>query len=247
MRRREVIKLLGATAIAWPALARAQEPAVPVIGFLSSNSLSNDAIVQRLSAFQQGLTETGYVEGQNLKVEYRWAEYHNDRLPAMASDLVHRNVATIATQGNYAVLVAKAATSTIPIVFSGGFDPVGIGIVATLSRPGGNITGASFLANALEGKRLGLIHLLVPRATVMAAMINPDNASAVAQEKELRGAANTLGVELQIGHVRNERDFEPAFATFVERGARGLVIATDSFGRSVRTRHRRGSSLHPRS
>jgi hypothetical protein len=137
MRRREFIGLLGGAAASWPIAARAQQPAVPVIGFLSSNSLSNNAIGQRLAAFRQGLTDTGYIEGQNLAIEYRWAEYHNDRLPAMAADLVRRNVVTIVTQGNYAVLAAKAATSTIPIVFAGGFDPVGIGVVASLSRPAG--------------------------------------------------------------------------------------------------------------
>jgi putative ABC transport system substrate-binding protein len=224
MRRREFITLVGGAAATWPLAARGQQPAMPVIGFLASPKPRPN----RLAAFRRGLREAGYIEGQNVAVEFQ-ATDQNDRLPALADDLVRRRVAVLMVLGNYAILAAKAATSTIPIVFSGGFDPVELGVVANLARPGGNITGASWLANALEAKRLGLIRVLLPRVTVIAALINPDNASAEGQSRDLTEAAHTIGLRVVVANARSERDFDSALAAVVQQGAGALVVVTDGF------------------
>ena len=223
--RRDFITLMGGAAAAWPLVARAQEPAVLVIGVLrAAIADEND---KNLVAMRQGLGEAGYLAGQNVTIEYRWAENRYDRLPALAADLVRRRVAAIFAGSGVAAQAAKAATTTIPIVFAGGIDPVQLGLVASLNRPGGNVTGASFFSNAIEPKRLGLLRAVVPRASVFAALINPDNASAGRQSKELNEAAHALGFNLNIAYARNAADFELAFAGFVSQ-ADGLVIATDA-------------------
>jgi putative ABC transport system substrate-binding protein len=198
MGRREFIALLGGAA-AWPLIARAQQPGMPVIGFLGS--ASPDLWAGRLRAFRQGLGAAGYVEGMNLAIEYRWVEGQNDRLPALASELIDRHVIVIAAPGSTpAVLAVKAATTTIPIVFSVGSDPVQLGLLASLSRPGGNITGVTRLNVELGPKQLELLHELVPTATIMAVLVNPTSPNlAESTTKDLQAAAHTLGLKLQGG------------------------------------------------
>jgi putative ABC transport system substrate-binding protein len=228
MKRREFITLLGGAAAAWPLAARAQQPAIPVIGFVNAASPQNFA--RPLSAFLKGLSETGYVDGHNVVIEYRWAEGHNDRLPAMAADLVHRQVAVIAATTTAAALAAKAATTTIPIVFETAADPVQLGLVASLNRPGGNVTGATQLTVGLVPKELELLHELVPTAHVMALVVNPTNpALAETESREVLSAAHTLGLELHVLNASTERDFEVALANVIQLRAGGLVIATDVF------------------
>jgi putative ABC transport system substrate-binding protein len=228
MRRREFITLLGG-AVALPLAARAQQPAMPVIGFLGG--ASPDAWAGRLLAFRQGLSEIGYIDGKNVAIEYRWAEGQNDRLPAMAADLVRRQVAVIATPGSTpAALAAQAATTTIPIVFSIGGDPVQFGLVASLNRPGGNLTGGTFLSIEVGPKRLELLHELVPMATVVGLLVDPTNPNlAELTTKNLRAAAHTLGLQLHILHASNERDFDTVFATLGQLRAGALVIGADPF------------------
>jgi putative ABC transport system substrate-binding protein len=226
MRRREFITLLGGIALAWPLAARAQQPALPVIGYLSSASPDSDA--GRLRWFRQGLSETGYVEGQNVAIEYRWAQEQNDRLPALAADLVSRQVTVIAMAGQVLGAFAdKAATKTIPIVFLTGGDPVALGLVASLNRPGGNLTGVTTLSAELEPKRLELLHALIPTATTIGALVNPTNPIAESQSRELWAAARALGLKLQILNASAERDFDTVFARLAELQAGGLVIGTD--------------------
>jgi putative ABC transport system substrate-binding protein len=227
MKRREFITLLGGAAVASPLAARAQQPAMPVIGFLSSASSGQDA--GRLRGFRQGLNEAGYVEGRNVAIEYRWTEEQNNRLPALAADLVNRQVAVIATAGQaLGAFAAKAATKTIPIVFLIGGDPVALGLVDSLNRPGGNLTGVSTLSAELEPKRLELLHGLLPTTTTtIGALINPTNPNAATQSRDLQAAARTLGLKLQILNADAERDFDGVFAKLVELQAGGLVIATD--------------------
>ena len=227
MRRREVIAALGGAA-AWPLAARAQQPAMPVIGFLSSES--PDLSTERLRAFHQGLGETGHVEGRNVAVEYRWAEGRYDRLPELTADLVRRHAAVIAaTGGNASALAAKTATATIPIVFFTGANPVLAGLVASLNRPGGNLTGVTSLGVELGPKRLELLHELVPRATVMALLVNPANRSAEFQVRDVQAAARALGRELHVLHASTEHDIDAAFETLVQLRAGALVIAPESF------------------
>ncbi|WP_024519916.1 ABC transporter substrate-binding protein [Bradyrhizobium sp. Tv2a-2] len=227
MRRRKFIALLGG-ATTWPILARAQQPAMPVIGCL--NSAAAAPIAHLLAAFRLGLGETGYIEGQNLAIEYRLAEGQYDRLPALAADLVNRQVSVIAVGGGtVSALAAKAATATIPIVFISDSDPVKIGLVAGISRPGGNTTGIHQLTAGLEAKRIGLLHELVPSATTIAVLVNPNYTDAEAQINEVHGAARTLGLQLPILKASSESDFDPAFATVIEQRAGALLIASDPF------------------
>ena len=225
MRRREFIGLAGAAAV-YPLAAFAQQPAMPVIGFLNTRGPGQDAHL--LAAFRQGLKEAGYVEGQNVAVEYRFAEGRNDRLPGMAADLVRRQVAVIAANGP-AVVAAKAATAAIPIVFSVGLDPVKTGLVASLNRPGGNITGVTILFDELGPKRLELIRELIPTAANVAVLINPAYPTAEVQSRDLHAAARVLGLELRVLHASGERDLDTAFAALVQLRAGALVIGNDSF------------------
>jgi len=228
MRRREFITLLGGAAAAWPLAARAQQPAMPVIGFLSS--ASPDVYSIRLRAFHQGLKETGYVEGQNVEVEYRWAEGENNRLPALAAELVHRQVSVIAAAGTPLAVAAKAATATIPIVFETAGDPIQLGLVASLNRPGGNLTGVTNLNVEVGPKRLELLHELVPAATTFALLVNPTSSSiAEAFSRTLQAAARALGLQLHVLHASTERDFDTVFATLVQLRPGGLVIMPDVF------------------
>jgi putative ABC transport system substrate-binding protein len=214
-----------AASVALPLSARALEPAMPVIGFLSSTSPDPNA--DRVRAFRRGLGEAGFVEGGNVAIDYRWAEDHNDRLPAMAADLARRQVAAIAAFGIPPVMAARAATTTIPIVFQGGFDPVAVGVVASLNRPGGNITGVTELGVELGPKRLELLHELAPTATITALLVNPTNPNAETQSRDLQAAARTLGLQAHVLHARTEHDFDAVFATLGELRAGALVISTD--------------------
>jgi putative ABC transport system substrate-binding protein len=228
MKRREFIGLVGGAVATWPLVARAQQPAMPVIGWLDSTS--SEAEADRIAAFRQGLNEMGFVEGKNSAVEFRFANNQIDRLPGLAEDLVHRRVAVIAAVGNNAVLAAKAATTTIPIVFSLGSDPVQLGFVASLNQPGGNLTGATMLAGELGPKRLELLHELVPTANVVGLLVNPANpTSAEPTTRDLLVAASTLGLQLHVLHASTERDFETVFANLVQLRAGGLVIGGDVF------------------
>jgi putative tryptophan/tyrosine transport system substrate-binding protein len=210
-----------------PLVARAQQPAIPVIGFLNSRAAGDDPHL--LAAFRQGLKEVGYVEGQNVAIEYRFAEGQDNRLPALAAELVHHHVAVIAANG-LAAQAAKAATVTIPIVFTAGYDPVEVGLVASMSRPGGNITGVSILDVELGPKRLELLHALVPTATIIAVLVNPaDPARAETITRNMQAAARNLRLQLQVLHASTDRDFDAVFASLVQLRAGGLVIGGDPF------------------
>jgi putative tryptophan/tyrosine transport system substrate-binding protein len=225
MRRREFIAGLGSVA-AWPIVVQAQQPAIPVVGFLGSEWA--DAWAGRLRAFRQGLGEIGYVEGKNLAIEYRWAESQNGRLPSLAADLVRRQVSVITAPGSTpAALAAKASTTTIPIVFGIASDAVGIGLVASLSRPGGNLTGVTTLGIEVGPKRLELMRELVPKATVVALLVNPTNPVAETLSGDLQAAARILGLQLEVLHASAEHDFEAVFAAVVRLRAGGLVIGAD--------------------
>jgi putative tryptophan/tyrosine transport system substrate-binding protein len=229
MRRREFIAIAGGAA-AWPFAVRAQQPAMPVVGFLSAISSNTSFLV----AFRRGLTEAGYVEGENVVVEYRWAEGHYDRLPGLASDLVRRKVVVIvAAGGNSSVLAAKTVTATIPIVFYSG-DPVAEGLVASLNRPGGNMTGMSTFAPALAGKRLDLLRELVPRAAVFAMLVNSDYAPAAAELAETENAARTLGYKLSVLKASSKDGIETAFATLARQRPDALIVGADPFFNSQR-------------
>jgi putative ABC transport system substrate-binding protein len=224
--RREFITLLGGTAATWPLAARAQQPAMPVVGFLNASSL--DGYRPMVTAFRQGLQESGYVEGRNVAIEYRWADGQFDRLPAMMADLVYRQVAVIAATTTAAALAAKAATTTIPIVFTTAGDPVRLGLVASMNRPGGNITGVSQLIVEVAPKRLEVLHELVPTARVIGLLVNrADTALAQPQLRAIRSAADTLGLELQVLNASSEHDFDAAFANLIRLRAGGLVISAD--------------------
>jgi putative ABC transport system substrate-binding protein len=225
MRRREF--LIGSALAAWPMTSRAQR-AMPVVGFL--NGSSADGYAPMVSAFHQGLKEVGYVEGQNLAIEFRWANGQYDQLPILAADLVRRKVSVIAATGTPANLVAKTATNTIPIVFTTATDPVHLGLVASLGQPGGNVTGATQLGVEVGPKRLELAHELIPDATDIALLVNPDNPSAATTLlKDAQGAAFTFGLQLHVLRARTEREIEAAFASFGQLRAGVLVIGTDSF------------------
>jgi putative ABC transport system substrate-binding protein len=227
IRRRQFIKLLGGAA-AWPVAARAQQPKMPVIGFLSSDGAS-DPQATRMRALRQGLSETGYIEGRNLTIEYRWAQSQIDRLPGLAADLTDRQVSVIVTFGLPAALAAKVATTTIPIVSTGADDPVAAGLVTSLNRPGGNLTGVVNLGAELGPKRLELLHELVSGATSIALLVNPKNPGAETQSRDLQAAARTLGLQLHILPASNDRDFDSVFTNLVELRAGALVISVDGF------------------
>ena len=228
MRRREFLTLIAAAAT-WPLAARAQQPAMPVIGFLGSASL--DRWAGRMRAFHQGLSETGYVEGRNVAIEYRWAQGQNDQLPQLAADLVRRQVTVIAAPGSTpATLAAKAATPTIPIVFEIASDPVQLGLVASLARPGGNITGVTSLNAEVGPKRLELLHELLPTATVVGLLVNPTNPNlAEPTTKNLQAAARTLGLQVHVLHASSDAELDAVFATLLRVRAGGLVIGADPF------------------
>src|SRR5262245_26749545 len=225
MTRREFITVLTGAA-AWPLAARAQQPATPVIGFLNTRAPEQDAHL--LAAFRQGLRENGYVEGRNVTIEYRWAEGHYDRLPALAADLARRQVTVIAANSQ-ATVAAKAITSTIPIVFITGADPVQVGFITSLNRPGGNLTGVTSLDTELGRKRLQLLHELLPTARNMAALVNPTFPGSDIQARDLQAAASTLGLQLHILHASTPRDIDTAFANLGQLQASGLVIGNDPF------------------
>jgi putative ABC transport system substrate-binding protein len=227
MRRRKFIKLMGGAAVALPFPARAQQPPMPVIGFL--NSGSPDGYAPMVSAFRQGLKETGYVEGQNVAIEYRWANGEYDRLTSLAGDLVRRQVSVIAATSTPANLVAKASTNTIPIVFTAGNDPVQMGLVVSLSRPGGNVTGATQLTGEVVPKRVELAHELTPSATTLGFLVNPRNSNADADTKAAQAAATTLGLQLNVLHASTEAELDNVFAAFAQMRAGALAIDGDAF------------------
>jgi putative ABC transport system substrate-binding protein len=225
MRRRNFITLLGGAAASWPLAARAQR-AMPVIGFLNGASAQGYAV--QAAAFRQGLRENGFVEGRDFAIEYRFAEGQYDRLPAMTADLIRRQVAVIVAN-SAAALAAKAATSTIPIVFTTPADPVASGLVASLSRPGGNVTGITTLAVEVEQKRVELLHELVPAASRIGALINPGSPNAEIEASDMQDAARALGLEMRVLHASSEGDFDAAFTAFLQFRAGGLVIGADPF------------------
>jgi putative ABC transport system substrate-binding protein len=221
MKRREFITLLGGAAAAWPLAARAQQPAMPVVGFLRTTAaIGSEPLV---SAFRQGLNEAGFVEGQNVIVEYRWAEDQDDRIPGIAAELVRRQVTVIAANG-LAVPAVKAATATIPIVFTTGFDPVRTGLVASLSRPGGNATGVVFTQTDLAAKQLGLLHELAPKAAVIAVLGDPNQPELELELREIEAAGRSIGRQILIVKAATEREFNAAFATIVQAHAGALLV-----------------------
>jgi putative ABC transport system substrate-binding protein len=241
MRRREFITLLG-SATAWPLTARGQQPTVPVIGFLSSGTPAG--LAHLAAAFREGLTETGYVEGQNVAIEARWAEGQYDRLPVLAADLVRRQVTVLAATTTPAALAAKRATSTIPIVFTLGADPIAIGLVDSLSRPSGNVTGVNNYLSDLGAKRLELLRELVPSAAVIGVLVNPNFPDAESQTKDVKEAARKLGQQVEIVNANSESDFDRAFSTFVQLQARVLLVTVDPFFNSRRERLIALAALH---
>src|SRR5262245_54967115 len=228
MRRRNFLKALICSAISWPLIARAQKPTMPVVGFV--NAASAQSFTRQLAAFLKGLGDAGYVDGRNVAIEYRWADGRNDRLPAMVAELVRRQVTVIAATTTPAALAAKAATTNIPIVFQTASDPVQVGLVASLNRPGGNVTGVTQLNLQIAPKRLQLLHEVIPAANVIAVLINPANPTlAKTSTDELQAAARDLGLQLHVLNASTEHDFDGAFAKLSQLRASGLVIGTDPF------------------
>ena len=226
LKRREVITLLGGTA-AWPLSAHAQQPAMPIVGYLSS--LGQAVSVQFDAAFRRGLSQMGFVEGQNVSIEYRWMTDSYDPLPAMAADLVQRQVAVICAFGPPAVLAAKAATTSLPIVFVTGADPIKFGFVASFNRPGGNITGIWVVTAVLAQKRLELLHELVPKAELFALLVNPTSPVGEPQTRDAQGAAQALGLKLRVLSAATENDFDQVFATLIQERADALLVSADPF------------------
>jgi putative ABC transport system substrate-binding protein len=228
LRRREFIKAIAGSAATWPLAAGAQQPAMPVIGYLGAQSAS--AFASRVRAFRQGLSETGYAEGRNVAIEFRWAEGQHDELSALAAELVGRRVAVmVAPGGPPAALAAKSATTTIPIVFEMGADPIAMGLVSSLNRPGGDLTGVTSLNVEVGPKRLEILHELVPTAAVVAVLVNPTSPTADSQLRNLQAAARALGLQLHVLHASTERDLGTVFETLLRLRAGGLVIASDTF------------------
>ena len=227
MRRRDLITLLGGAAVAWPLATRAQQPAMPVIGLL--NSATPAGLAHLTAAFRQGLNEAGYVEGRNVAIEYRWAEGQYDRLPALVADLVRRQVTVLAATTTPAALAAKRATSTIPIVFVMGADPIAVGLVDSLSRPSGNVTGINNYMSDLGAKRLALLRELVPTGAAIGMLVNPNFPDAGSQAKDVKEAALKLGQHVQVVNANSEGEFNTAFATFVQLQVRALLVTIDPF------------------
>jgi putative tryptophan/tyrosine transport system substrate-binding protein len=249
--RRDFITLFGGAVAVWPLAARAQQPAMPVIGFLSVRSPGESASVE--AAFRKGLSEAGYIEGQNVHIAFRWAEGRYDRLPSLAADLVSRQVAVIAALSSPAALAAKAATSTIPVVFNVGVDPVRAGLVPSLNRPGGNITGVTFFATALEPKRLGLLRELIPQADLVAVLLNPNYPDAEVQLKDVREATLAIGQRTSILTATTDTEMDTAFATLAQQRVGALMVCADPFFDVKRerivalaTRHRVPTIYHSR-
>jgi putative tryptophan/tyrosine transport system substrate-binding protein len=232
VKRREFITLLGGAAAAWPVTVRAQRPAMPVIGFL--HSASPPPFARLVAAFQEGLSENGYVEGRNVAIEYRWAYGQYDRLPALAAELVERQVAVLLGFGPVASLVAKAATATIPVVFSTGDDPVKVGLVSNLNRPDGNVTGVQIFTGELEPKRLGLLSQMVPQASLIAMLVNPGSPQSEVLVNDAQAAASAIGRQVFAVHASTERDFDTAFGTIAQRQAGALLVSNDIFFNSMR-------------
>jgi putative tryptophan/tyrosine transport system substrate-binding protein len=225
MRRREFITLLGGAATAWPLAVRAQQPAMPVIGYLTTGSPESDALP--LAAFRQGLSETGYVETQNVTIQYRWAEFQEDRLPPMAADLVRQRVRAITTLGTPSALVAKVATSTIPIVFYIGIDPVEFGLVASFNHPGGNMTGVGGLQGDLIAKRIEFLHEMLPKAAVVAFLANPNNRYTETETRVLQDGAHSLGLELHVVRASTTSEIDTAFRTLAGLRPDALLVSAD--------------------
>jgi putative tryptophan/tyrosine transport system substrate-binding protein len=225
--RREFVTLVGGTALAWPLAARAQQSAMPVIGFLNSGSAAEWAHL--VAVFKEGLSEAGYVEGRNVAVEYRWAQGENEQLPSLAADLVRRQVAVIVATGGATAIAAKAAAAKIPIVFSGGGDPVALGLVASLNRPGGNATGVNMFTSQLGPKRLGLLRELVPTAALTAVLLNPKGPSSEEQLKDVHEAARAVDQQIHILHASSERELDMTFATLPSLRAGALLVGSDPY------------------
>jgi putative tryptophan/tyrosine transport system substrate-binding protein len=226
MKRRQFIALLGGTTLGWPLAARARQPAIPMIGYVNSGTLA--ANTNNVAAFRQSLKGAGFIEGQNVAIEFRWGENQFDRLPALLADLINRPVSVIV--GNtLSVLRAKAATTTIPVVFTTGSDPVRDGLVTSLNRPGGNVTGVVFITGELGAKRLELLRRLAPKATTIATLVNPNTPETETERRDLQAAAQAIGQELIILNVSSDRDIEKAFATLVQRGVGALYVGTGTF------------------
>jgi putative tryptophan/tyrosine transport system substrate-binding protein len=235
MRRRDVVSFAVGAAVGWSLAARAQQAALPVIGFVSARSPGDSDYL--VAAFRRGLSEAGYREGENVAILSRWAEGHYDRLQSLVTDLISRQVAVlVAVGGDPCGLAAKAATSTIPIVFTVGADPVKLGLVASIDRPGGNVTGFSLLTAAMEAKRLGLLHEIVPNAAVIGVLLNPTNPNAISQTAEVETAARKLDQRIEVVHASADAEFDTAFATLLQKRADGLLVCADPFFDTTRQR-----------